>query len=61
MYLFMQDGNAEDEYDEIGEDDRVRFKDQLTSIGLFARQVSTSALATRKHLSGGMPLVKVTL
>ena len=29
-----------DEYDEVEEDDRDRFKDQLCSMGLFARQVS---------------------
>ncbi len=39
----------EEDYDEIEEDDRERFKDQLTAIGAFARQVPahTVPLLTR--------------
>lgn len=40
-YYFLLQGDNEDdeEYNEIVEDDRERFKDQLTCIGTFARQV----------------------
>ena len=40
LLFCLQEGIDEDEYDEIVEDDRVRFRDQLTSIGMFARQVT---------------------